>query len=141
MKALNLYVANITEHVAGCDCDRCAACRIEATIAHGHIAIITTFGCEPAALVGALENVDVEVLSAASMVRPWTTEDGRSLTRREIRTAALICEGVTRGEVARLMEMSPKTFDTHRAHVLRKLRVANEVQLIRLAVRNGWVVL
>lgn len=141
MKALDLYVANITEHTAGCDCDRCGAARIEASVAHGRIAIVAMFGCEPEALVGALGNADVEVLSSASMARPWTTDDGRSLTRREVRTAELICAGVARGEVARLMEMSPKTFDTHRAHVMRKLKVANEVQLVRLAVRSGWVVL
>ena len=141
MKALDLYVANITEHVAGCDCDRCAAARVQATIEHGHVAIVTVFGCDPAALDGAISNVDIEVLSSASMARPWTMDDGTSLTRRELRTAELICAGVSRGEVARLMEMSPKTFDTHRSHVMRKLKVANEVQLVRLAVRSGWVVL
>jgi DNA-binding CsgD family transcriptional regulator len=72
----------------------------------------------------------------------WRLEiDGEAvvLTRRERRVAELVCGGLGRSVIAEMMQMSPKTFDTHRAHVMRKMRCANEVQLLRLAVKAGWV--
>ena len=72
----------------------------------------------------------------------WTLEiEGATvaLTRRERRVAELVCGGLRRTEIAAMMQMSPKTFDTHRAHALRKMGCANEVQLVRLAVKRGWV--
>ena len=61
------------------------------------------------------------------------------LSPREAELARMICDGLTRREVARRMEISPRTFDSHRAHVLAKLGLASEVQLARLAVSEGWV--
>lgn len=72
----------------------------------------------------------------------WYVElDGAvvELTRRERRVAELVCGGLGRTAIAAMMEMSPKTFDTHRSHVMRKMGCANEVQLVRLAIKRGWV--
>lgn len=62
------------------------------------------------------------------------------LTPREVELADSICEGRSRYEVSEQMGISTRTYDTHRAHVMDKLGVANEVQLLLLAIRRGWVV-
>lgn len=142
MKALDLYTSTITEHVAGCDCDRCEACRKESMIVHGRRVVVSLFGAEPEALVKAgIENADVQIVAVTNYKPWWSVEGGRALTSREIATASMVCAGMTRSQVAMAMELSPKTFDTHRGHALAKLRVANEVQLVRLAIMNGWVTL
>lgn len=142
MKALDLYTSNITEHIAGCDCERCEACRREAMIVHGRRVVVSLFGAEPEALVKAgIENADVGIVAVTKYMAPWTSEGGRPLTQREIATAEMVCAGLSRSQVALAMSMSPKTFDTHRGHALAKLRVANEVQLLRIAIANGWVTL
>lgn len=76
--------------------------------------------------------------------REWSV-DGEGgddvLTRAEVRIAMMICAGMSRRECAAELGVSPKTFDTHRGRVMRKMHVANEVQLVRLAIVKGWVTL
>ena len=87
--------------------------------------------------------LDVELEGAYPCSPPWQiVEDDDmvvDLTRREVIAAELICGGQTRSAVAEAMRMSVKTFDTHRSHILQKMRVRNEVELLRLALRSGWV--
>jgi DNA-binding NarL/FixJ family response regulator len=52
----------------------------------------------------------------------------------------LIAEGCTSKEVARLLNISHKTVDTHRAAIMRKLQLGSPVALVRYAVRNMLVV-
>lgn len=64
--------------------------------------------------------------------------DGK-LTAREAQVAFRLAHGDKNAEIADLMDISVKTVDTHRAHVLKKLEVRNNVELARLAIRRGWV--
>ena len=59
------------------------------------------------------------------------------LTDREAEVAAAICAGFTPDEIARNLDIKKKTFDTHRGHVLKKLTVRNNVELLRKAVATG----
>jgi two-component system, NarL family, response regulator NreC len=63
------------------------------------------------------------------------------LTRTETRVARMLVAGAERLEIAVALEIDPKTYDTHRMHVLRKLRVRSVVDLTRLALVEGWVTL
>ena len=61
------------------------------------------------------------------------------LTDREREVLQLIAEGNTRQRTAEQMSVSPKTIDTHRANLMRKLELNNDAALVRFAVRYGLV--
>jgi DNA-binding NarL/FixJ family response regulator len=61
------------------------------------------------------------------------------LSPRETAVARLLAVGTSRNGIAKLLEMSPKTVDTHRAKVLRKLGAANAVVLARMALADHFV--
>ncbi len=63
------------------------------------------------------------------------------LTSREHEVLQLIAEGYTTTEIAELMSISPHTANRHRANILQKMGVRNQVELIRLAVERGFVIL
>ena len=67
-----------------------------------------------------------------------TLEDpyGR-LTPREREVLHLIAEGLTTKEIARRLDISTKTAENHRGHVLEKLDVRNTAELVRYALRKG----
>ena len=58
------------------------------------------------------------------------------LTPRERVVAALLAAGKTCREVAAELGVSVKTVDTHRQHVLHKLHVRNNVELVLLLLRE-----
>jgi DNA-binding NarL/FixJ family response regulator len=60
-----------------------------------------------------------------------------TLTPREREVLQLTAEGLTGVAVARRLHISPRTVETHRANVMRKLGVKNQKELIRYAVRRG----
>jgi two-component system response regulator NreC len=59
------------------------------------------------------------------------------LTTREREVFHLLIEGSTTKEVARALQISAKTAENHRAHVLEKLGSHNTADLVRYAVRKG----
>ncbi len=61
------------------------------------------------------------------------------LTDREQEVWQLLAEGHARREIAARLYISPKTVDTHRANLMRKLGTENDATLVRLAVRYGLV--
>lgn len=70
---------------------------------------------------------------------PILDERFRRLSRREREVGALVVLGMTRVEIGEELNISPKTVDTHKGHVLRKLEVANDVALLWRALEIGWV--
>ncbi len=63
------------------------------------------------------------------------------LTRRERQVLQLIAEGLTTADLARELAISPHTATRHRANLMRKLNVHNRVDLIRVGVQRGLIVL
>jgi len=63
------------------------------------------------------------------------------LTNREKEVLQLIAEGYTNNEIANLMNISVKTVETHRAHVMSKLDIHDVAGLIKYAIKKGLVVL
>jgi two-component system, NarL family, response regulator NreC len=74
---------------------------------------------------------------AQQMTRPKVPIDDpyRDLTPREREVFHLIIEGQTTKEVAKRLEISTRTAENHRNHVLSKLDVRNTAELIRYAAR------
>ena len=62
-----------------------------------------------------------------------------ALTRREREVLHLVVQGLSTKEIAQRLGISPRTAETHRAHVMYKLGVHSRAELIRFAARRGIV--
>jgi FixJ family two-component response regulator len=58
-------------------------------------------------------------------------ERWQQLSPREREVLALIVEGLSNKAIARVLDLSPRTVETHRAHVFEKLQVDSLAQLVR----------
>lgn len=61
------------------------------------------------------------------------------LTRREKEILKLIAEGLTSAEIGKQLFISTTTVDTHRKHLLEKLKANNTAILIKTATQLGFV--
>lgn len=61
------------------------------------------------------------------------------LTQREVEVLRLIALGHTSVEVARKLHLSPRTIETHRAHIYTKLGLTTRAELVRYALRRGLI--
>lgn len=61
----------------------------------------------------------------------------RLLSPREWEVLGLIARGVPLAQIAENLGVSPKTVTTHKAHLMEKLGIANNADLIRYAVEHG----
>ena len=59
------------------------------------------------------------------------------LTNREREVMQLTVDGLTNAEIAEKLSISPRTAETHRANLMRKLDVRTQTELLRLAYRTG----
>jgi DNA-binding NarL/FixJ family response regulator len=64
---------------------------------------------------------------------------GDPLTAREREVAHLLVEGMGTRAVASRLGITPKTVDTHRAAIMRKLGMSSMAELVRYAIRNRLV--
>jgi len=60
-----------------------------------------------------------------------------TLTAREREVLHLAAEGYSNAEIAARLMISPRTVETHRANLMRKLGLHNEAELIRYALKRG----
>ena len=62
-----------------------------------------------------------------------------SLTNREIEIITLIAKENTTQTIAKILELSPHTVDTHRKNLIKKLKVKSSMGLAIYAFKNGLV--
>jgi DNA-binding NarL/FixJ family response regulator len=79
-----------------------------------------------------------EMLLAAGSGRTRKTLQ-ETLTARETEVLRLIARGHANREIARVLGVTPKTVETHRAAVMRKLEVRTAAQLVRYGVKQGII--
>ncbi len=60
-----------------------------------------------------------------------------TLTLREREVLKLIAEGYSSPEIAERLVLSPRTVETHRANIMRKLELRSTADLVRYAIRHG----
>ncbi len=60
-----------------------------------------------------------------------------SLTASELQILKLVAEGKPNSAVAKMLGLSPRTVETYRLRLMRKLDVANVASLVRYAIRHG----
>ena len=62
-----------------------------------------------------------------------------TLTNRERLVLQLAAEGKTSAEIATSLFISPRTAETHRANLMRKLGLRSQTDLVRFAIRRGII--
>jgi DNA-binding NarL/FixJ family response regulator len=62
-----------------------------------------------------------------------------AFTTRELEVAQLIAEGYSNKSIARHLEISVKTVESHRAAVLRKAEVHTAAEFVRFAIRHNLI--
>ncbi|MDP2948217.1 MAG: response regulator transcription factor [Chloroflexota bacterium] len=65
------------------------------------------------------------------------TESYGLLTEREREVLRLLAEGHTNQEIADILTIGPSTVQTHRAHIMEKLRLRKRSELMNYAIRQG----
>lgn len=72
---------------------------------------------------------------AASLTRQDTPGNPlNGLTKREFQIFKLIAEGNSSPQIAQIISISAKTVSVHHSHIMKKLKLENIVQLVRLAI-------
>lgn len=69
--------------------------------------------------------------------RAGTTTAGPVLTTREREVAQLLAEGRSTKEIAGQLSVSVKTIETHRQHIMEKLKIGSIAELTKYAIREG----
>ncbi|MGE0446786.1 MAG: response regulator [Vicinamibacterales bacterium] len=62
-----------------------------------------------------------------------------SLSEREREIFQLVAEAKTNKEIAALLNVSPSTVETHRAHIMEKLDLHSAAEIVLYAVRRGVI--
>ncbi len=62
-----------------------------------------------------------------------------SLSLRERDVLQMVVEGRTNAVIAQSLSLSPKTVETYRARIMRKLKVHDTVELVKFAMRHGLI--
>ena len=62
-----------------------------------------------------------------------------TLTTREREILQLVAEGNSNKKIAEVLFISPKTVETHRAHIMDKLNIHDRAGLIKYAIRKGMI--
>jgi DNA-binding NarL/FixJ family response regulator len=81
----------------------------------------------------------VSHLLVAAARRPHVPTEADQLTPRQRQVLERLARGETTKQIARELEVSVKTVETHRADIMRRLGMKNMVQLVRYALRTGLV--
>ncbi len=128
---------------------------------HSHlpVIIITAYGDIPSAVkamqLGAIdflekpykEDVIIEKINHALQLGKDSGEEAsaiklfqerfKQLTSREAEVYKELVKGLANKVIARNLDISPRTVEIHRAHVMEKLQVASIAALVRLSIQSG----
>lgn len=117
------------------------AARALAAGAHGYVAK----SAAPEELIEAIRAItrgeQVIPSGVDKLLVPGDEQVASALTRRETQVMEMLARGMTNREIAHDLNISIKTIDTHRGHVLKKLGIRNNAELARFAVKHGYVTL
>jgi DNA-binding NarL/FixJ family response regulator len=78
-------------------------------------------------------------MEALRRIQDMPQEARSSLTPRERSVIQLIADGYTNKQAARMLGISLKTVESHRANIMIKLEIGSSADLVRYAVRNQIV--
>jgi len=75
----------------------------------------------------------------ASLLNIGNEESKKELTLKEIEIVKLISQGLTSKDIADKIFISPRTVETHRHNILKKLNIPNAAQLSSWAKEKGYI--
>jgi DNA-binding NarL/FixJ family response regulator len=75
----------------------------------------------------------------AQKAAPAPRDIYETLTTREREVLYMAAEGYSSSEIAARLAISPRTAETHRTHLMRKLGLHTQTDLIRYALRRGVI--
>ena len=76
---------------------------------------------------------------AKAAVPEAETEAAEQLSERETSVLRLISLGYSNKEIAHKMDLSVKTIETYKTRSMEKLRLRGRVDIVRHAIRQGWL--
>lgn len=62
-----------------------------------------------------------------------------SLSEREIEIIKVLADGLSSKEIAETLFISPRTVESHKANILEKLNLKNNIELVKYAIKHGIV--
>jgi len=77
------------------------------------------------------------VISEEAMTAIKTAQENQKLTQREHEVLRALSQGLSNKEIARHLNVSPKTIDSHRTNLLRKMNVNTTAALRVTAMKTG----
>jgi DNA-binding CsgD family transcriptional regulator len=66
-----------------------------------------------------------------------SSPDGRVLTPRQLEIALLMADGLSSGDIATRLHLSPRTVDFHRREIRNTLGIKSTGLLVRWLIREG----
>jgi two-component system response regulator NreC len=75
------------------------------------------------------------LIAAEAEERAQAEQDPLSDREREV--LRLLALGHTNQEIAKMLYLSVRTVETHRAHIMQKLRLSTRAELVRYAIDHG----
>src|SRR6478609_7417816 len=82
---------------------------------------------------------EVIVKKYTSGVKRKSKEPEVKLTSRELEIIKLISEGLTSHQIADKLFISPRTVETHRANLMKKMDVKNSIELVKKVEKMGVI--
>lgn len=68
-----------------------------------------------------------------------STNERNELSEREVEVLTLTAWGHSNKEIASRLDISVKTVETYKARLLEKLQLTSRTEIVRYAVRRGWL--
>jgi DNA-binding NarL/FixJ family response regulator len=107
---------------------------VAGTLAGHSAAAFVRAGAEDLVLKSCLERLASTIECALAVRRRL-----EKLTPRQMEVLRLMAEGLTTPEIARRLNLSGKTIETHRGEIMKRVGIHDLVGLVRYAVRVGLV--
>jgi DNA-binding NarL/FixJ family response regulator len=83
---------------------------------------------------------DITDMVIKGYLEPVETDDGFSeLSEREVEILRLLAEGNSTREISDKLFISVKTVGTHKQHILEKLDLKSNADIIKYALRKGFI--
>lgn len=67
------------------------------------------------------------------------TDTEKPLSERELDVLKLFANGLNFKQIAEQLAISPRTVETHKKNILEKLGLANTIEMVKYAIKNGLV--
>lgn len=76
---------------------------------------------------------------SSNVIKKKQKEPDIKITSREIEIVKLISEGMTSHQMADKLFISPRTVETHRANLMKKMGVKNSIELVKKVEKMGLI--